>query len=142
MMTSGEAIKIALDDPANHAAVTFDLAATLFVGEAGAALRQLCETKAALIRAKAALDESCNGWRNSETWLASLWIDNDPAMHDMARRIGRKAESDIVAGESIRDTWEETICADQPESGFVADLVSSALRRVDWREIGSHFRAE
>lgn len=86
--------------------------------------------------------ETYNGWTNYESWVVALWIDNEESAHINAREIASEHESDMAAGEAI-ERWLDSQLEDRiPESGLLADLITHAMARVDWREIGAHFRAE
>lgn len=88
-------------------------------------------------------DETYNGWTNRESWLFSLWLDNEQGTHEWCRELAATCTSDMAAGERIREAIEdEQLLGDLPDSGFLADLVNGALARVDWRSIGNHFREE
>lgn len=88
-------------------------------------------------------DETFNGWTNRESWLVSLWLDNEQGTHERCREIAAACESDLAAGEAIERAIDEgELFGELPVSGFLADLVNGALARVDWRAIGNHFREE
>src|SRR3990167_1963773 len=81
-----------------------------------------------------------NGWSNYETWAVKLWLDNEEA--DYRYWIG---ETDSIArgntsrgaaisdlAEMLKREHEEAL----PElSGFAANLLTSAFRKVEWWEI-------
>ena len=113
-------------------------------------------------------DTNYNGWRNYETWLVALWIDNDESAQNAAREIAanvaqldpaeecsmlgadywtdenRAAWYDRKSGEEIREYVEDPENGVLPELGasLVADLVGSALDSVDWTAIGAHYQPE
>jgi hypothetical protein len=93
-----------------------------------------------------------NGWYNYETWLVSLWIDNDRSYHErqvMAQEAWDAAESNEISTReedacySLADrlkTWiseEDNPLIDQ--SSLYADLLNHALSEVNWYEIAEHF---
>ena len=110
-------------------------------------------------------DTTYNGWKNHETWLVCLWIDNEEGEYltvlDLARealdydpteRATMLADwfSDPVEGparirssqahylgKAIRAHIEEDHAAGI--AGFVADLVNAALDSVDWDEVADHY---
>lgn len=74
-----------------------------------------------------------NGWSNYETWLVSLWLDNDRLTYNALEAI--KAENLSVHSkaeeleELVRELYEfEPV-------GIVADFVNAAFGRVNWVEI-------
>jgi hypothetical protein len=98
-------------------------------------------------------DTTYNGWTNYETWVVKLWLDNDQGssewMEETARECLQEAidndESDIQAAargsladrlESYHDEMQE-LCETQV-AGVFADLLNSALGRVEWREIAEN----
>lgn len=88
-------------------------------------------------------NETYNGWTNYESWLVGLWLDNDQGTHEAARELAAGCASDFAAGDAIKafvEEWAEI--SETPTTGLFADLITAALARVDWRELGSHFREE
>ena len=96
-------------------------------------------------------DTTYNGWTNRETWLVNLWLSNDQGTYD--------ALENLVAGIAAEDTEFGTISrehrianalesfvddviappdADVPY-GLAVDLITSALARVDWRELADNY---
>lgn len=92
-----------------------------------------------------------NGWANYETWAWKLWIDNDQGLYDYwtgeAQRIDREPTyQNEFMGLERRKLYElaealKTDSGEQAEAwmpnqaGPFADLLNSALGRVDWYEI-------
>lgn len=101
-----------------------------------------------------------NGWRNYETWVVNLWIDNEEPLYEERReRVCEIIRDNLDSGELDRDTairevadWlKQWVTDDIPETFFpdtvakvqesatmYADLLGSALADVDWREIAEH----
>lgn len=77
-----------------------------------------------------------NGWTNYETWLINLWIDNDPGLYEMVKEWAIQSKSAINLGETIKESLLENT---PTQSGTLYDdLLSSAIRSADFREIGEH----
>ena len=80
-----------------------------------------------------------NGWTNWETWNANLWIDNDWRMSESfslqaGDLLGSYEKDEAI--ERLSGRIEEFFRAQMPEiSGFFDDIVSMAMRDVNWREI-------
>jgi hypothetical protein len=82
---------------------------------------------------------SYNGWRNYETWVTKLWIDNDQGAQEYAYEIARR-ETDRTDTANALKAWieEETPTV----TGLFADLLSTALGKVDWYEIADAYLEE
>lgn len=106
-------------------------------------------------------DETYNGWTNRETWAFHLWITNEQATDQEARRIvgdaRRSAMADVrdrypdwtederacfartTAADALREWWAETLNAARDNGS--ADTLDAmrddvgSLWRVDWRAV-------
>lgn len=94
-----------------------------------------------------------NGWTNYETWLCKSWIDNDEGVYCYFRDITRDLHRDVrcemnhapwamakVDWLSVRvarqvEEWvdEQAECAGN--TGFICDLLTSACKEIDYRQI-------
>lgn len=78
-----------------------------------------------------------NGWANYETWVVSLWLDNDEGSYRYWRRearLGHAAGLDAHDfGRQIREEIEDGSPLHEPS--LYADLLGAALAEVDWSEI-------
>lgn len=94
-----------------------------------------------------------NGWKNRESWNASLWINNDQGTYETAREVIRAAMdgSDYdtrnvytqaedrryqltTAADALRDWYEETF-APADAVGPLADAWTYAVAVADWYHI-------
>jgi len=77
-----------------------------------------------------------NGWKNRETWLVNLWINNDPYLQAELMDI---IKSDVGIYLKVQDLRElvEDIAFDHinESSGMSSDLVNTALMRASLTEI-------
>lgn len=91
------------------------------------------------------MNDRYNGWTNYETWLCVLWMGEDCETEYFEREARRLLDSgddkddviEAIAGE-ITLSYSERAEEQLGTVGFLSDLLSSALRSVDYREIASH----
>ena len=76
-----------------------------------------------------------NGWRNYETWLVGLWIDNDEGSYRKWRAVANLSRYDLA--HELKIFFELRAEADC-KPGFARDLLTAGLSEVDWDEIASH----
>lgn len=79
-----------------------------------------------------------NGWSNYETWNVALWLDNDFDLYSDIRSSRLRTRSDI--SRYIKGLIDE-MTPDLGSSMF-SDLLSAALRVVDFEEIADHYMDE
>src|SRR6478672_11781044 len=97
--------------------------------------------------------EEYNGWTNYQTWAVALWIDNDEGSQNYWAEQAQECWNNATANEFsardrvavhklaelLKDEHEEGM----PETdGVYADLLTSALGRVDWYEIATNMIEE
>ena len=98
-------------------------------------------------------DRDYNGWANKETWLANVWIGDgalgDPmGVEEQARYFAENGEDAAPTrmGEWLKEQTEEMLTAygsiPLHATGLGADLLGTALARVDWYTIGKHYTDE
>ena len=88
-------------------------------------------------------DNTYNGWTNWETWLVSLWIDNEQTIYEHYLIAAREELSKDVthreAEHELSVVLSEQFDEMMPDiGGLYLDLLSGALREVNWREISRH----
>jgi len=95
-----------------------------------------------------------NGWTNYETWLMSLWIDNEESTsrywnataqeeYDEAeadRSFSRDERATLNLSDRLKNEFEEQ----QPDLGasFWSDMLNAAMSEVNWYEIAEHHIAD
>jgi hypothetical protein len=75
-----------------------------------------------------------NGWRNRETWVVKIWLDNDG--------FDPQSNRELANVHDIEEFFREVYCQDMPENGPLSDLLEGALQSVDWREISESYADE
>lgn len=82
--------------------------------------------------------EKYNGWKNYETWLVNLWIDNDGGSEYWRERADEVRDVSDLADE-MQQFYTELAETEIPASGMFADLFNSALREVSWYDIAENY---
>jgi hypothetical protein len=81
-------------------------------------------------------DNTCNGWRNANTWTVNLWFGD--SWSNMAH------EGEIITADYCRESVEEyaTSVLDTAgaAAGFIWDMLD--LNSVDWDALASHHQPE
>ena len=77
---------------------------------------------------------SYNGWTNKETWLVNLWL-------------GDCFQADTEMGEEVTAEYIESCVSEMASAagesdmaGLITDLLNSAIAKVNWQEIASHYQ--
>jgi len=76
-----------------------------------------------------------NGWSNRETWLASLWLNNDQGSYEMLAEVLARSESDFKKAEWLKSEIEEEMYDLPLEASLWSDLLGTALTSVNWLEV-------
>ena len=100
-------------------------------------------------------DNTYNGWSNYETWNANNWIsdgmmDAETMARDcLAESIEDETDMETAisnATDALAEQMENDcndLCADTcQQSGLFADLLNSALSKINWREIAENYVKE
>jgi hypothetical protein len=78
---------------------------------------------------------SYNGWTNRETWLVSLWLNNDQDNYKVLLEALERNETDFKRAEWLNSQLED-LMSDLPlEASLWSDLLCTALARVNWLEV-------
>ncbi len=86
------------------------------------------------------MEQKYNGYTNRETWLVMLWINNEPGPYfywEEQTSETLRTYSGAEAYSRLTDALEEWCQEQGPQLGatLFADLLSTALARVQWGEI-------
>lgn len=93
-----------------------------------------------------------NGWKNYETWAVAMWLDNDQAVNDYWKEaVGQWVhaalegstepsleEAKVIATLNAARELEASHALAGDRSNVYTGLLTTALSRVDWREIAGH----
>ena len=93
-------------------------------------------------------DKTYNGWKNYETWLIALWIDNEQRLQEEARMIARYAARKNLGDDTLPaladglkqwvEDWHDVYAVSE-KGGFVSDLLNAAMSEIDWYELAEHY---
>jgi hypothetical protein len=75
------------------------------------------------------------GWTNRETWLVSLWLNNDPISYSMFSEALGLDTDDLEKAQWLKNQIEVEMYDLPLEASLWCDLLGTALARVDWREV-------
>lgn len=84
-----------------------------------------------------AVDTTYNGWSNRETWLVSLWLNNDESLYSQLLAAVELHDSASIKAEWLAERVQEQLdwyLEDQDASLWV-DILWASFYRVDWVEI-------
>ena len=76
-----------------------------------------------------------NGWLNRETWLVSLWLNNDPVNYDLLQTACKRAGNTLTKSEWLESELQDEMCDLELEASLWSDLLGTALARVNWLEV-------
>lgn len=74
-----------------------------------------------------------NGWSNYETWLVSVWLNNDRLTYNALEAIKAEDLSALSKAEQLEELVRELYEFEQV--GIIADFINAAFGRVNWLEI-------
>ena len=111
-------------------------------------------------------DTSYNGWKNYETWVTKLWLDNEKCWYEYQQRLLKSArkgakedrhevltEDEQVSlwiADALKAVVEDEILffhkgskmVESSLSGLAQDLIGAALCEVDFREIAENIMSD
>jgi hypothetical protein len=79
-----------------------------------------------------------NGWSNRETWLASLWLNNDEASYAVILAAKRRAKTTFERADWLERRLREQLTDEAGGASLWYDLLSTAFARINWVEVMEH----
>ena len=76
-----------------------------------------------------------NGFVNRETWLISLWLNNDQASYELLSNVLGLSTSSARKAEKLKALVSDQMYDLELEASLWCDLLGTVLTRVDWREV-------
>jgi hypothetical protein len=76
-----------------------------------------------------------NGFSNRETWLISLWLNNDQGNYELLSSVLRLNTTGFRKAEKLEALVSNQMYDLELEASLWCDLLGTALTRVDWREV-------
>jgi hypothetical protein len=76
-----------------------------------------------------------NGWSNRETWLASLWLNNDESSYELLLEACRRNTTDFERADWLEKLLRDQLDDEAGDASFWSDLLSTAFSRINWVEV-------
>lgn len=76
-----------------------------------------------------------NGWTNRETWLVSLWLNNDRNSYSIFSEALELNESNFVKAEWLDNHLRDEMYDLNLDASLWSDLLATALTKVNWLEV-------
>lgn len=76
-----------------------------------------------------------NGWSNRETWLASLWLNNDECSYELLLEACNRYTADFERADWLEKQLRDQLDDEAGEASLWSDLLSTSLARVNWLEV-------
>ena len=76
-----------------------------------------------------------NGFKNRETWLTSLWLNNDQDSYELLSNVLGLSTSSTRKAEKLHKLVEDQMYDLELEASLWSDMLSTALAKVDWLEV-------
>lgn len=76
-----------------------------------------------------------NGWSNRETWLASLWLNNDEYSYSILGQALKREGEPIEKAEWLERHLREQLDDELEVASLWQDLLRTAFDRINWVEV-------
>ncbi len=81
-----------------------------------------------------------NGWSNRETWLASLWLNNDEGSYELLLKACKRRTTDFERADWLEKQLRDQLDDEAGDASMWSDLLSTAFYRINWVEVIEHNR--
>lgn len=85
---------------------------------------------------------SYSGWRNYETWLVKLWLDNSQADQEYWFDAAQESAGPNDLAKRLEEELSEAADYQVDPGTLWSDLMGAALSEVDWYEIAEVYLEE
>lgn len=79
-----------------------------------------------------------NGWSNRETWLASLWLNNDEGSYELLLQACSRHTTDFERADWLEKQLRDQLNDEAGDASMWSDLLSTAFYRINWVEVVEH----
>jgi hypothetical protein len=76
-----------------------------------------------------------NGWSNRETWLASLWLNNDEFSYVLLLKAYRQRTSVAERAQWLERKMQNQLYNQTSCASLWTDLLGTAFARINWVEV-------
>jgi len=76
-----------------------------------------------------------NGWSNRETWLVSLWLNNDRFNYELLADAYKQNSGDFEQAEWLEQQLRYQLDDEVGSANLWSDLLSTAFGRISWVEV-------
>lgn len=88
------------------------------------------------------MTEKYNGWRNYETWLMALNLNNDESIYDELTRIAKRTP-EVLLEDTIKEYVENSFYNEEYSVYKICDTWTQRdFDEIDWEEIANNFKPE
>lgn len=81
------------------------------------------------------INTTYNGWSNRETWLVSLWLNNNEYSYLLLNDILRLNISNSSKAHKLQELVDNQLDDLELGASLFSDLLSTALAKVNWLEV-------